>query len=47
MSRNTPFASLRIALLLGTLLLPLHPTGASDRVEFDSGFYGIGVSKQW
>ncbi len=33
MPRNTPFGLLRIALLLGALLLPFHPAGASDRVE--------------
>jgi hypothetical protein len=33
MSINTPFALLRIALLVGVLLAPFHHAGASDRVE--------------
>lgn len=33
MSKNTSFGVLRIALLLGILLLPFHHAGASNRVE--------------
>ena len=33
MSKNAPFGVLRIALLLGILLAPVHHAGASDKVE--------------